>query len=141
MTKAERQTVLDQSLPPASGSSEHDRPGPTRMGAGAAAGVGGRAGGATGDGATTSSRTHESPLIARWRSIESLLSPQQREPMEKLLKLEGLHRVKEHAMDIYNDVLADARLKREGFGSSISPRTLNFVFSGNPGEDVVDFVA
>jgi hypothetical protein len=62
------------------------------------------------------------------------LTAKQQEPMEKLLKLEGLHRVKQHALDIYNDVLADARLTREGFASSISPRTLNFVFSGNPGE-------
>ena len=73
-------------------------------------------------------------MIARWNALKPHLSDEQRAPMEELLRLVGLKRVKNAAISIYADMLANERLRRDGYDKAVTPRTLNFVFSGNPGE-------
>jgi hypothetical protein len=74
-----------------------------------------------------------SQTFSEWEEIKGLLSEEQKKPMEKLLKMEGLRTVKELAISIYADILADQKLRERNFHESIEPRTLNFSFVGNPG--------
>ena len=69
----------------------------------------------------------------RWANLQQRLNGAQQEPMKRLMSLVGLSTVKEEALGIYESVLADDKLRREGHaGAALSP-TLNFTFMGNPG--------
>jgi DNA polymerase III delta prime subunit len=53
--------------------------------------------------------------------------------MNKLLAMVGLKAVKEQALAIYFDVLSDKKLRDTQHKASCAPRSLNFLFAGNPG--------
>jgi hypothetical protein len=77
-----------------------------------------------------------SPILKEeWESLatEMKLSAQQRKPFDALLELVGLEEVKRIALRLFSETLADTRLKASNQASAIGPRTLNFVFAGNPG--------
>ena len=76
-------------------------------------------------------------FIAPMFDSSDMFGPQ-RKPMEKLLRLIGLWKVKRHALQIYADVLADAKLAAAGMGqapdaAADAGKSLNFAFVGNPG--------
>jgi hypothetical protein len=86
-----------------------------------------------GGGAVDASDASSSPVDKQWVRLREMLTDAQREPMEELLKMTGLAQVKLTALGIYADVLADEKLREDGFGDAVRPRTLNFAFLGNPG--------
>jgi Cdc6-like AAA superfamily ATPase len=49
------------------------------------------------------------------------------------MKLVGLEEVKRVAIQLYEDNIADKRLRDNGFKESVAPKALNFLFLGNPG--------
>ena len=53
--------------------------------------------------------------------------------MIELMKMVGLKEVKKVAMTLYEDTLADQRLREDGREKSVAPKSLNFTFLGNPG--------
>eukprot|EP00918_Siedleckia_nematoides_P021059 GHVU01045171.1.p1 GENE.GHVU01045171.1~~GHVU01045171.1.p1 ORF type:complete len:225 (+),score=35.86 GHVU01045171.1:261-935(+) len=70
-------------------------------------------------------------LRQRWNKMNknNRLSQEQREPIEELLKLTGLCAVKEIALRVYEDVIAD----RDHGESAALSKSFNFAFIGNPG--------
>ena len=79
-------------------------------------------------------RAQHNGFEAGWDAIRHKLSTEQQKPMDELLEdFEGLHEVKRIALSAYIDVLADKKLKDKGHEKSVTPRTLNFAFMGNPG--------
>ncbi len=76
---------------------------------------------------------------SKWDQLKKLLKPSQIEPMEKLMALVGLEEVKKIALQIYSGVLADKRLKENGFSKSVCEPALNFLFVGNPGTGKIIF--
>ena len=68
----------------------------------------------------------------QWEKLREQLTEEQQEPMDELLSLTGLDSVKELALNLYRDVLADKKLKENGFEKCVVDRTLNFTFMGNP---------
>jgi hypothetical protein len=70
------------------------------------------------------------PRPKAWLDIAGSLTVAQQAPMEKLLDMTGLRRVKEQALRIYTSVLADKALAERDYRDSINPQTLNFIFSG-----------
>jgi hypothetical protein len=54
-------------------------------------------------------------------------------PLQELMKMIGLEEVKQAAMSLYSDNLADKRLRENGFSKSVQSKALNFLFTGNPG--------
>ena len=72
-------------------------------------------------------------LMVQWGKLKRDLTPDQQRPMNELLELQGLRKIKKLALDVYADVKADAKLRANGHVASAAPRTLNFVFAGNPG--------
>ena len=60
---------------------------------------------------------------------ELKLDAKQCAPMDELMKLVGLHAVKEEALEVYCKVHADSNLPP----AARVPKRLNFAFMGNPG--------
>ena len=82
----------------------------------------------------TSNDSDQIPEIeTKWNKLKKNLKKSQQEPMERLMKLTGLDAVKQQALNIYADILADQKLKRNDRENAIMKRTLNFSFMGNPG--------
>lgn len=75
----------------------------------------------------------ESGLAAKWEKLKYGLNSQQMKPMDELMALTGLERVKEIALKIYSSVLAKQKLKENGRVVAVAKPTLNFAFMGNPG--------
>ncbi|MBT5215985.1 AAA family ATPase, partial [Candidatus Woesearchaeota archaeon] len=73
------------------------------------------------------------PYQTKWEQLRQSLTHEQQKPMETLLQMVGLSQVKQEALSIYEDVLANKRLMDDGHPKSTKPRTLNFGFVGNPG--------
>ena len=83
---------------------------------------------------STTLTTIDDVIKHKWGKIKSKLTSKQQEPMHQLLfKMEGLYEVKQIALNIFIDHLADLKLFKNGFQQSAHPRTLNFTFVGNPG--------
>lgn len=55
------------------------------------------------------------------------------QPLEELMQMVGLDEVKQVAMSLYSDNLADKRLRENGFAKAVQSKALNFLFVGNPG--------
>ena len=77
---------------------------------------------------------YSSPIYDKWNKIKKYITEEQCKPMDELLHLEGLDEVKNVALSIYTDVLADKKLKSKGYSQSVVPKSLNFAFVGNPGK-------
>jgi len=65
--------------------------------------------------------------------LKSRLTNSQQEPLDELMRMVGLKEVKELAMRLYTDNLADQHLRDKGYAEAVAPRVLNFLFLGNPG--------
>ena len=63
------------------------------------------------------------PLLARWEEMRKDLTPQQQEPMDKLLtEMVGLRSVKEYALNIYGYVLGNDKLDVSVAGACVWAR-------------------
>ncbi len=78
-------------------------------------------------------RRAASDVEDKWEELKEMLTEEQRAPMEKLLGLVGLHEVKRVALSAYADVLANTRLKQNGYTNAVQPNAMNYAFVGNPG--------
>jgi hypothetical protein len=71
-------------------------------------------------------------VIRTWLNLRDHLNDAQKKPMLKLLQMVGLWKVKQRALNIFREVIAEKELSQQGF----KPRGLgglNFAFLGNPG--------
>lgn len=78
---------------------------------------------------------NEDPIRREWNRIKAAekLTQAQCKPMEELLDMVGLDAVKNVALNIFTDMIADKRLAALGHTGATGARALNFAFVGNPG--------
>eukprot|EP00939_MAST-03C_sp_MAST-3C-sp1_P004760 g4760.t1 len=108
-------------------------------------GTSGAGGASSKEGPPAATTDDPTSVESQWAELKKSLTKEQIVPMETgypkdkvcgLMQLTGLNAVKEKALEIYAEVLADAKIRKRKRGAkntSSSTSSLNFAFLGNPG--------